>query len=113
MTSFGTVAHQTPLSTGFPRQEKYLSGLSFLSSGDLPDLGIEPMSPVLAGGFFITELQGKPERQYVSYQMLPDQINHITAETNHQYVIGTQGSGQLCNLPFLDALVRTEIEQFS
>ena len=77
-----TVAYQAPLSTGFPRQE-YLSGLLFLSSGDLPDPGVEPMSPTQAGGFFITELQGKPGRQYVSYQMLPEQINHITIETDH------------------------------
>ena len=41
-----TVAHQTPLPVGFPRQE-YQSGLPFLSAGDLPDLGIEPVSPVL------------------------------------------------------------------
>jgi len=38
----------------FSRQE-YWSGLSFPSPGDLPDLGIEPMSPALAGGFFTTE----------------------------------------------------------
>ena len=31
---------------GFPKQE-YWSGLPFPSSGDLPDLGIEPASPVL------------------------------------------------------------------
>ena len=49
-----TVAHQAPLSTGFPRQE-YWSGLPFPSPGDLPDPGIEPMSPALAGGFFTTE----------------------------------------------------------
>ena len=42
----GTVAHQAPLSMGFPRQE-YWSGLPFLSAGDLPDLGIKPVSPVL------------------------------------------------------------------
>ena len=36
-----TVAHQAPLSVGFPRQE-YWSGLLFLSPGNLPDLGIEP-----------------------------------------------------------------------
>ena len=28
--------------------------------GDLPDPGIEPMSPALAGGFFTTEPPGKP-----------------------------------------------------
>ena len=49
-----TVAGQAPLSMGFSRQE-YWSGLPFPSPGDLPDPGIEPMSPVLAGGFFTTE----------------------------------------------------------
>ena len=55
-----TVAHQIPLSMGFPRQE-YWSGLSFLSPGDLPDPGIEATSPALAGGFFTTEPPGKPQ----------------------------------------------------
>ena len=41
-----TVAHQAPLSMGFPRQE-YWSGLPFLPPGDLPDPGIEPRSPAL------------------------------------------------------------------
>ena len=40
-----TVAHQTPLSIGFSRQE-YWNVLPFSPSGDLPDLGIEPGSPV-------------------------------------------------------------------
>ena len=39
-----TVAHQAPLSMGFPRQE-YWSGLPFPSPGDLPDPGIKPGSP--------------------------------------------------------------------
>ena len=47
------VAHQAPLSMGFSRQE-YWSGLSFLSPGHLPALGIEPVSPALAGRFFTT-----------------------------------------------------------
>ena len=41
-----TVAHQAPLSMGFPRQE-YWSRLPFPSPGDFPDLGIELGSPVL------------------------------------------------------------------
>ena len=49
-----TVARLAPLSMGFPRQE-YQRGLSFPSPGDLPDPVIEPASPALAGGFFITE----------------------------------------------------------
>ena len=54
-----TVACQAPLSIGFPRQE-YWSGLSFLSPGNLPNPGIEPVSPILAGGFFTMEPPGKP-----------------------------------------------------
>ena len=48
-----TVAHQAPLSMEFSRQE-YWSGLPCPPLGDLPDPGIELMSPALAGGFFIT-----------------------------------------------------------
>ena len=36
-----TVAHQTPLSMGFPRQEHW-GWLPFPSPGDLPNTGIEP-----------------------------------------------------------------------
>ena len=39
-----------PLSMGFSRQE-YWSGLPFSPPEDLPDPGIEPASPALAGGF--------------------------------------------------------------
>ena len=39
-----TVACQAPLSMGFPRQE-YWRGLPFPPPGDLPNPGIEPMSP--------------------------------------------------------------------
>ena len=58
VTPWKTIAHQVPLSTGFSRQE-YWSGLPFPSSGDLPDPGIETMSPALAGGFFTTKPPGK------------------------------------------------------
>ena len=44
---------------GFPRQE-YWSGLPFPSPGDLPNLGIESRSPILADGFFTTEPPEKP-----------------------------------------------------
>ena len=47
-----TLAHQAPLSMGFPRQE-YWNGLPCPSPGDLPDPGIKPASPespALAGG---------------------------------------------------------------
>ena len=54
-----TVTFQAPLSTGFSRQEHW-SGLPFLSPGDLPDPGIEPTFPALAGRLFTTQPPGKP-----------------------------------------------------
>ena len=54
-----TVAHPAPLSMGLPRQE-YWSGWPFPSPGDLPNSGIEPTSPALAGGFFTIETPAKP-----------------------------------------------------
>jgi len=44
---------------GFSMQEHW-SGLPFPSSGDLPNSGIEPASPALAGRFFTTVPPGKP-----------------------------------------------------
>ena len=55
-----TLAGQTPLSLGFPRQE-YWSGLLFPPPGDLPDPDIESLSlvsPALIDG------SGKPWREY-------------------------------------------------
>ena len=43
---------------GFSRQE-YWSGLLWPPSGDLPDLGIEPASPALAGEVFTTSTTWK------------------------------------------------------
>ena len=54
---------------GFPRQE-YWSGLLFPSPGDLPDPGIEPATPVLAGGFFTTEPPGKVFFFFSNYRTL-------------------------------------------
>ena len=54
-----TVACQAPLSVEFSKQE-YRSGLLFSPPGDLPDPGIEPSSPQLAGRFFTAEPLGEP-----------------------------------------------------
>ena len=51
--------HQAPLSMEFFRQE-HCSGLSFPSPQDLPDPGIEPMSPTLQADSLQTEQPGKP-----------------------------------------------------
>jgi len=53
------VTYQAPLSMGFPRQE-YWSWLPFPSPRDLPDPGIEPMSPALPEDSLPPEPQGKP-----------------------------------------------------
>ena len=44
---------------GFSRQE-YWNRLPFPSPGDLPNLGIEPRSPLLKADSLPAELQGKP-----------------------------------------------------
>ena len=48
-----TGAYQAPLSMEFSLQQ-YWSGLPFLSPRHLPNPGIEPLSPALAGRFFTT-----------------------------------------------------------
>ena len=58
------LAHQALLCMEFSRQE-YWRGLPFPSPGDLPNQGIEPMSPALASGFLTTELLGKPQRKRI------------------------------------------------
>ena len=54
-----TAAHQAPLSMRFSRQG-YWSGLPFPSPGDLPDPGIKPGSPALAGRFFTDSYKESP-----------------------------------------------------
>ena len=61
----GTVAHQAPLSMGFPRQE-YWSGLPFPSPGDLPDPGIELRSPALLADSLLSEPPGKPPKDHAA-----------------------------------------------
>ena len=54
-----SVAHQTPLSMEFPRQE-YWSGLPFPSPRDLPNLGAEPRFLALQAGSLLPAPLGKP-----------------------------------------------------
>ena len=77
------VAHQAPLSMGFPRQE-YWSGLPYCTAGDLPDPGIKLVFPALASGFFTPALPGKPcffssvqfSRSVMSYSLRPHEPQH-------------------------------------
>ena len=52
-------ALQAPLSMEFSWQE-YRSGLPLPPPGDLPDPGIKPASPALAGSFFTAAAPGTP-----------------------------------------------------
>ena len=61
-----SAAHQASLSMVFPRQE-YWNGLPFPSPGDLPNPGMEPRSPALAGELFTTEPPGKPLEKVTSH----------------------------------------------
>ena len=69
-----TVACQAPLSVEFSRQEYWIR-LPFPSPVDLPNIGIElvsPKSPPLAGGPFTTEAPGKSQtlpRQCLNFQV--------------------------------------------
>ena len=56
-------SRQSTLSMGFPRQDDW-SQLPFPPSEDLPNLGIEPVSPELSLGVFTTEPSGEPNGLY-------------------------------------------------
>ena len=98
LDSLWTVAHQAPLSMGFPRQE-YWSGLPFPSPRDLPHPGIEIESPALADSFLTTESSGTP--QWRHYQMpkvqgaLPEPKLRTCHERNWNQSTGPKLSHQL------------------
>ena len=54
-----TAACQDPLSMGLARQESW-TGLPFPPPGDLPDTGMEPMSPVWLEESLLLSYQGSP-----------------------------------------------------
>ena len=58
-----TVACQAPVSKEFPKQE-YWKELQYPSPGDLPDSGVEPMSPALQVDSLPLTHQGKPSYIY-------------------------------------------------
>ena len=84
-----TVAHQTPLTMGLSQQE-YWSGLPFPPPGDLPDPGIEPASPALAGGFFTHWAGTKESAPRVQFHYLQTLINWNLIRTSgfHSHLEG-------------------------
>ena len=67
-----TVAYQTSPFLGFSRQE-YWNGLPFPSPGDLPNPGIDPVSPVLQADALPSEPPGKSRML-----KLPCNCTHLT-----------------------------------
>ena len=63
-----TVAYQAPQSMEFSRRD-YWSGLPFPSSGDLPNPGIEPRSPVPQADALPSEPPGKSMRRHSSLKV--------------------------------------------
>ena len=60
-----TVDHQAPPAIGFSRQE-YWIGLSCPPLGDLPDSGMEPVSPALQADSLPLSHQGSPKHVILS-----------------------------------------------
>ena len=54
------IVHQASLPVGSSRQE-YWTGLPLPSPEDLPNPGIDLVSPATAGGFLTTEPPGRPQ----------------------------------------------------
>ena len=81
---------------GYPSKNTGV-GCHFLLQGNLPDPGIEPASPALAGGFFPTESPGKP------IQLLLLKWNPGTAKIIHNHSrIGMQRSDLYYPLIYLE-----------
>ena len=65
-----TVAHQAPLSMGFPSQE-YWSGLPFAFPGDFPNSGIKPRPPSLQADSLPSEPPRKPVFFFENKRLFP------------------------------------------
>ena len=72
-----TVAHQVRLYMGLSHGQQYWSGLPFPPPGYLPDLGIKPTSPALAGGFFTTEVHGDTMNHIPIYPFFFTFFSHV------------------------------------
>ena len=81
---------QAPLSMGFVRQE-YWSGLPFPSLRDLPNPGIEPVSPALAGGFFTHWTIRKAHVKHIAEIFLRDKDRNKTLKSRFSYQKSTSG----------------------
>ena len=111
VTSNQTVACQAPLSVGFSQQEQR-SGLPFPPPGDLPNPGIEPVSPVsteLAGSFFTTEPPGNPKYSLLSKIV---QWTHMVIRRHNEFYLKKKViQSSLCSLEELQERIRNLCKQ--
>jgi len=70
LAMLGAVAREGPVSMGFSRQE-YWNKLPGPPPGTLPNSGIEPGSPALAGRFFTTSATWEAHCHHVNQQSAP------------------------------------------
>ena len=87
---------------GFPKQEHW-NGLPFPLPGDLPDPGIEFMSPALAGRFFATEPPGKPF--FIAFEkfraITSSNLTSVPFLSFHPFLVRMSNDYPLYLLPFL------------
>ena len=100
-----TIAHQAPLSLEFSRQA-YWSGLSFPTSGHLPNPGIEPVSPALAGGFFTTSTtweapEGSQMATFISSCLITMQLIRIFLSKYCHFLLNISPETKLVQLELL------------
>ena len=87
-----TGAHHAPLSVGFFRQE-YWSRLPFPPPGDLPNPGIEPVPPALAGRYFTAEPSGKTQ---TALQFSPWVMQELCTGGTQQLALGSHRYVRVC-----------------
>ena len=78
------------------------------SLGDLPDPGMEPMSPTLACGFFATEPAGKPDAVAKSLQSCPTLCDPIDAAHQAPPSLGFSRQEHCSGLPFPSPMHESE-----
>ena len=88
------------LSMGFARQECW-SGLPFPSPGDLPNPGIKPASPELAGISFTTEPPRKPNKALKKKEILPYVTIWMNLEDIMESEVNQTQKDKHCMIPLM------------
>ena len=95
-----TVAHQTPPSMEFFRQE-YWNGLSFPFPGDLPDLRIEPGSPALQADALLSEPPGNQVMLKILQARFQQYVNRELPDVQVGFRKGRGTKNQISNIRWI------------